>query len=155
MLVTESHPVGQSLSDITVESSGFEHNLDETLNDLDPIKNVHIADLDNNGFDEIYIITVSSGSGSYGNVIGFASNKDKSLSMIHFPLSQEEDELFAGYMGHDTFSIDENALVRSFPIYLSSDTNNNPTGGTRRVTYGLVAGEAAWQLQITDAVDIR
>lgn len=155
IIISESHPIGQSLSDITVKSAGFEHNLSEAFKDIDPVKNVHIADLDNNGFDEIYIITVSSGSGSYGKVIAFASNQDKSLSMIHFPIFQEDDEFFAGYMGHDTFSIDENALVRSFPIYLSSDTNNNPTGGTRRVNYGLIAGEAAWQLKITDAVDVR
>lgn len=153
--IEESHPVGLSLGDISIKSSGFEHNLSETLSDCDPIKSVRVADLDDNGFDELYIITASSGSGGYGNVIAFASNRDKSLSRIHFPEIQEEDERFADYMGHDMFSIDKNALVRSFPIYLSSDTNHNPTGGTRRLTYGLFAGEAAWQLRITDSEDIR
>jgi hypothetical protein len=153
IVIEERHPVGLSLSDIYIKSSGFEHNLSETLHDRDPIKSVHVADLDGNGFDEIYIITVSSGSGSYGNVIAYASNRDKSLSMIHFPGIQEENDLFTGYMGHDTFMISENKLIRSFPLYQQSDTNNKPTGGMRRITYGLFAGEAVWQLRITDSAD--
>ena len=149
--IEESHPVGQSLSDIAVSSTGFVHNLSEVFKDRDPIKAVHVADLDANGFDEFYIITVSSGSGSYGNVIGLASNRDKSLSMIYLPEVREGDELFAGYMGHDDFSVADNKLVRSFPVYLPADTNNKPTGGTRRLTYELFPGEAGWQLRIIDS----
>jgi hypothetical protein len=70
--------------------------------DRDPISDVFTADLDGNGFDEIYIVTTAAGSGSYGTILGFASNKDKSLSMIHFPEVREGDETFEGYMGHDT-----------------------------------------------------
>ena len=149
--VTESHPIGQSLSNIQVESTGFAHNISENFEDHDPIKEVLVGDLDENGFDEFYIVTVSSGSGSYGNVIAFASNRDKSLSVIYFPEIQERDELFAGYMGHDAFGISNSKLLRSFPIYQPSDTNNNPTGGTRRLAYSLFAGEAGWQLKITDS----
>ena len=151
LVIEERHPVGQSLSDISITSIGFEHNLSEILPNRDPIESVHVADLDGNGFDEFYIITVSSGSGSYGNVIGFASNRDKSLSMIYFPEIIENDESFTGYMGHDTFTIISNKFIRSFPVYNPSDTNKNPTGGTRRLSYGLFAGEAGWQLRITDS----
>ncbi len=146
--VTEKHPNGQSLSTIEIRSSGFDYNLDETIEDTDPIKEVIIADLDNNGFDELYIITVSSGSGSYGNVLAFASNRDKSLSMINFPEFQEGDKFFEGYMGHDSFSITDQKFLRVFPVYLPADTQNNPTGGMRTLTYGLYPGEAVWQLQI-------
>jgi hypothetical protein len=51
-------------------------------------------------FDNWRSITSSAGSGTCKTVLGFASNKDKSLSMIHFPDIQEEDEKFEGYMGH-------------------------------------------------------
>ena len=146
--IEERHPVGQSLSDIAVSSTGFEYNLSEVFKDRDPIKAVHVADLDANGFDEFYIITVSSGSGSYGNVIGLASNKDKSLSMIYLPEVREGDDVFAGYMGHDDFRLVGSKLVRSFPVYLPSDTNNKPTGGTRQLTYELFPGEAGWQMRI-------
>lgn len=155
LFIEESHPLGQSLSNIQLKSSGFEHDLSEILEDRDPIKNVFIADLDKNGFDEFYIVTISSGSGSYGNLIAFASNRDKSLSMIHFPEVEEGDERFSGYMGHDHFQISENALIRSFPIYLPSDNNTKPTGGRRELAYGLIPGEASWQLQIVDSATIR
>lgn len=155
LFIEESHPMGQSLSNIHLRSSGFEHDLSEIIEDSDPIKNIYIADLDKNGFDEFYIITISSGSGSYGKIIAFASNSDKSLSMIHFPEVVDGDERFTGYMGHDHFKISEYVLIRSFPIYLSSDDNSNPTGGTRTIAYMLFPGEASWQLKIVDSSHIR
>ena len=53
-------------------------------------------------------------------------------------------------MGHDIFSIDDNKLVRIFPIYKQDDPNNNPTGGRRKLIYGLYPGEAMWQLKIEE-----
>jgi len=148
IMISETHPTGQSLSTIEITTKDFEHNYSEIYQDRDPISDVFIADLDGNGFDEIYIITTSAGSGSYGTVLGFASNKDKSLSMINFPEIQEGDENFEGYMGHDTFKIEDQKLVRTFPIYNEDDTNQNPTGGTRKLVYGLYPGEAMWQLKV-------
>ena len=148
IIVSETHPAGQSLSTIEIKTKDFAHNYSEIYEDRDPISDVFIADLDANGFDEIYIITTSAGSGSYGTVLGFASNKDKSLSMINFPEMREGDEHFDGYMGHDTFKIEDQRLVRTFPIYNEGDTNQNPTGGTRKLLYGLFPGEAMWQLKI-------
>ena len=155
IVIQESHPVGQSLSKISIESKGFEHNFSEIFSDQDPISSVLVADLDGNGFDEFYIVTVSSGSGSYAAVLALASNRDKSVSMIQFPEITEGDEVFAGYMGHDMFTISDGTLLRSFPIYRPSDTNNSPTGGTRRVRYCLFAGETAWQLRIVGWEDYR
>jgi len=148
IIVSETHPVGQSLSTIKISTKDFEYNYSEVYKDRDPISDIFISDLDGNGFDEIYIITTSAGSGSYGTVLGFASNKDKSLSMINFPEIQEGNIIFKGYMGHDTFKIDERQLVRRFPIYNKGDTNQNPTGGKRNLIYGLYPGEAMWQLKI-------
>jgi len=91
IVVSETHPVGRSLSTIEVRSEGFEHNFGEVFEDRDPVTDVFTADLDGNGFDEIYIVTTSAGSGCYGNILGFASNQDKSLSMIHFPEVREGD----------------------------------------------------------------
>jgi len=137
IIISETHPVGQSLSTIEISTKDFEHNYPEIYEDRDPISDVFVDDLDGNGFDEIYIITTSVGSGSYGTVLGFASNKDKSLSMINFPEIQEGDRNFEGYMGHDTIKIENQKLVRIFPIYNKGDTNQNPTGGTRKLIYGL------------------
>ena len=146
--ISETHPAGQSLSTIEISTKDFEHNYSEIYQDRDPISDVFVADLDGNGFDEIYIITTSAGSGSYGTVLGFSSNMDKSLSMINFPEIQKKDKNFEGYMGHDTFKIEDQKLVRIFPIYKEGDTNQNPTGGTQKLVYGLYPGEAMWQLKI-------
>ena len=148
IIVSETHSAGRSLSTIEVRTEGFEHDYGEVFEDRDPISDVFVADLDDNGFDEIYIITTAAGSGSYGTVLGFASNKDKSMSMIHFPEMQEGDAHFEGYMGHDTVKIEGRKLVRLFPVYNKGDTNENPTGGRRKLVYGLVPGEAMWQLRI-------
>lgn len=151
IIVSETHPAGLSLSTIEVRTEGFTHNFQAVYKERDPISDVFVADLDGNGFDEIYIITTSAGSGSYGAVLGFASNKDKSMSMINFPETQEGDENFKGYMGHDIFMIKGQKLLRIFPIYNKGDTNGNPTGGRRKLVYGLVPGEAMWQLRIEES----
>lgn len=151
IIISETHPVGQSLSTIEVSTKDFEHNYPEIYQDRNPISDAFVADLDGNGFDEIYIITISAGSGSHGTVLGFASNKDKSLSMINFPEIQARDENFKGYMGHDIFKIEDQKLVRIFPIYNQGDTNQNPTGGTRKLVYGLYPGEAMWQLKVENS----
>jgi hypothetical protein len=145
--VSESHPQGQSLSNISVSFAGDPAS-GITFTDVDPIGKVLTGDLDGNGFDELYIITLNAGSGSYGNVIGIASNSDKSLSMITFPVVEENDMKkggrFEGYQGHDEYEIKGNTLVRTFP------TGEGKTA-SRTVNYKLKAGEAAFQLYISAA----
>jgi hypothetical protein len=51
-------------------------------------------------------------------------------------------------MGHDTFKIEGEKLVRIFPIYNKGDTNENPTGGVRELVYALYPGESMWQLKV-------
>lgn len=110
-----------------------------------------IADLDANGFPEIYVFTQSTGSGSYGNVVGYASNRNKSVTEIFLPELSKRDA--KGYQGHDEFSVVEQYLVRRFPIYHSADTNAKPTGGERQVQYRLRPGEAGWVLRIVKTID--
>ena len=148
IIITVTHPYGQSLSTIEISTRDFEYNYQEIYEDRNPVSGVFIDDLDGNGFDEIYIITTSAGSGSYGTVLGFASNKDKSLSMINFPALQKGNANFEGYMGHDVFRIENHKLVRIFPIYNQNDTQQNPTGRKRKLVYGLYPGEAMWQLRV-------
>jgi heat shock protein HslJ len=69
--VSQTHPAGRSLATIEIRTEGFEHSFREVFEDRDPVSDVFVADLDGNGFDEIYIVTKSAGSGSYGSVLGF------------------------------------------------------------------------------------
>lgn len=142
--VSESHPQGQSLSNITVNFSG-DPGSEIKYTDVDPINKVLVDDLNSDGFSEIYIITVSAGTGSYGNVIGLASNSDKSLSMITIPPVEENDMKkggkFEGYEGHDEYVIIENSLSRTFPIKSANATK-------RAINYKMKAGEAGYLLYI-------
>ncbi len=145
--VSESHPQGQSLSNISVAFSGDPAS-EMKFTDKDPINKVLVGDLDANGFDEIYIITTAAGSGSYGNIIGISSNKDKSLSLITVPSVEEKDMIkggtFEGYEGHDEFEIVENSLARRFPIKSAKAT-------MRSINYKLKAGEASFILYIKNS----
>jgi len=142
--VSESHPQGQSLSNISVAFAG-DASSEMKFTDVDPINKVLVSDLDANGYDELYIITTSAGSGSYGNVIGIASLSDKSLSQITVPAVEEKDmkkgRKFEGYEGHDEFEIIENSLARRFPI-------KAPNATTRAINYKLKPGEASFVLYI-------
>ena len=105
IMISETHPVGQSLSTIKISTKDFEYNYSGIYKDRDPITDNFLSDLDGKGFDEIYIIITSPGSGSYGTVLGFVSNKDKSLSMINFPEVQEGDIHFKGYIPNSPLKI--------------------------------------------------
>jgi hypothetical protein len=109
-----------------------------------------IADLDANGFPELFVFTQGAGSGSYGNVIGYASNRNKSISEIALPELSTKDA--RGYQGHDAFAVSGRALVRRFPIYRDGDVNAAPSGGERRISYRLRAGEATWRLEPVTSV---
>lgn len=118
------------------------------------ITGVGVDDCDKNGFPEIYVFVTSSGSGSYGSLIAYASNNNKSLSQIYLPPLDESPELSQGYMGHDRFNVGEGLLIRNFPIYRSGDSNTKPSGGTRQIQYRLVASESGWLLKKDRAFDM-
>jgi len=133
-----------SIGQLSIQPKGLEIDNREIVQEIDgQVVDAEIEDLNSDGFPEILIYTVSAGSGSYGNVIGYSVNNGKSISQIYFPELFENKEASIGYMGHDEFAIVETSLVRRFPIYKDGDTNNKPTGGTRQIQYKLKDGEAS------------
>ena len=149
-ILTQSNKDG--LIDIHILPKGFEHSKDTLIiSGADPLSKAFVADLDQNAFDEIYLITTSVGSGSYSQIHGFSSNRDKSVTSIYIPPITEKDltkgALYEGYMGHDSIFVDEGQLKRLFPIYLPEDPNCCPSGGQTTLLHELIAGEASWKLQ--------
>ncbi len=112
------------------------------------VNDAEIADLNVDGSPEIYIYTVSEGTGKFGNVIGYSVNSGKSLTQINFPDINSNKEAAEGYGGKDDFAIVENTLVRRFPVFKPGDANSSPSGGTKQIQYKLNKGEASWQLVI-------
>lgn len=148
------HSNSDGLHDYHLIPKGFEFSKDTLIiSDADPLSSAFLADLDDNGFEEIYLITTTDGSGSYGNIFGYASNADKSVSPIYLAPISEKDlspgSYFEGYMGHDSIYLDQGKLMRKFPIYLEGDPNCCPSGGQTTLIYDLQAGEASWNLQAT------
>jgi hypothetical protein len=111
------------------------------------------ADLDADGWPEVYVYVSSAGSGSYGSLVAYAVNKGKSATPIYLPPLEQAAGATAGYMGHDEFAVVENSLVRRFPVYRDGDTNAEASGGTRQIRYRLRAGEAGWVLAVDKIVE--
>ena len=146
-----SAPNASSVGPVSIVPSGLTVTNDTITQEVDgTVVGAEIADLDVNGWPELYVFTRSAGSGSYGSVIGQAVNEGKSLSAIFLPDITEDATLAEGYMGRDEFAVVENSLVRRFPIYAAGDINAAPSGKTRQVKYTLAAGEAGWLLRTGD-----
>lgn len=137
ILISETHPAGQRLGSVHVATLDFKQHFSKTFKNVDPISEIFVADLDEDGFDEIYIITTSSGTGCYGKVMGFASNGDCSISVINCKGHTKNKPIFKGYMGHDIFTVEDRKLIRTFPVYKKGDPHGKPTGGKRKVVYKL------------------
>jgi hypothetical protein len=117
------------------------------------VSGAELADLNADGSPELYVYVTSAGSGSYGSLVAYAVSRRKSLAEIRLPPMTDDPKAARGYMGHDRFAVVGNALTRRFPIYGGGDTNARPTGGTRQLEYGLVAGEAGGMLKLDRIVE--
>lgn len=145
---------GSSMNTLTITPIGLKAGNDIETIELDGSAYMaELADLDSNGWPELYVYVSSAGSGSYGSLVAYAVNAGKSATPIHLPPLTDNTEAATGYQGHDEFRVVENRLVRRFPVYTSADTNAAPSGGMRQVQYRLIAGEAGWQLAIDRVVN--
>ena len=109
------------------------------------------GDLNNDGSPEIYVYVTSVGSGSYGSLVAYAGDQDRSLNKIYLPDLEKNAVNAWGYMGHDVFFLQGNRLVRRFPIYRKGDINAAPSCGTRELLYKLVPGEAGLILRLVSS----
>lgn len=143
-----------SINQLEIVPAGLEVDNTVIKREIDgAVTGAEVADLNGDGSPEIYTYINSAGSGTYGSLVAYAANNKKSLSEIYLPPLTDDKESSRGYMGHDEFAVVENNLVRRFPIYVTGDTNANPTGGMRQLQYKLKQGEASWVLELEKSVD--
>ena len=143
-------PNSGSINQLTIKPSGLKIDNSIIEQEIDgTVSGAEIADINSDGSPEIYVYVTSAGSGSYGELVAYGSNNNKSISAIYLAPLIEDSRNSQGYMGHDKFSITGSELRRQFPIYKQNDTNANPSGGVRQLQYKLFAGEAGWQLKLT------
>ncbi len=124
------------------------------------VTGAEVADLNADGSPEIYIYIYFTGNGSYGDVVAYSANNNKSLSPIYLPRLSNDNKISSGYRGYDEFTVIENSFARRFPIGTVHNTvksmNNKPANGMmRQVQYKLLGGEAGWQLQVVKVTDFQ
>lgn len=143
-----------SANDLEIVPGGLEiDNRPITRRTNGAVLGAEVADLNADGSPEIYVYVASAGTGSHGSLIAYASNRRKSLSEIYLPPLTGNAAALKGYRGRDDFAVVESTFVRRFPIYRDSDTDDQPTGGTRQFQYKLVPGEAGWILRLDRTVE--
>ena len=98
------------------------------------VAGAEVADLDNNRFPELYVYSISNGSGSFGRVYAwqFLPERKADIGLVNWPQAVDN-----GYMGHDKLWVERSVLCRSYPVFRPGDGNAEPTGGTRMVRYQL------------------
>lgn len=147
--IVDEEKISASNSNITVSGEKFpENNEPVVISDIYPLEKVILADLDNDGYQEIYLICRSVGSGRYAKITGITSYRDKSFGLIYtLPDNSYENDLFKGYMGHDKIYLINGLLIREFSVYNEGDSNYAPAGGKRKLKYTLKSGEESYILE--------
>lgn len=138
-----------SLNTLTIVPAGLTIDNSTMTMEIDgSVTGAEMDDFNGDGSPELYVYITSAGSGSYGSLVAYSSNNNKSISPIYLPPLEEDLKNSQGYMGHDEFTTMEGHLARRFPIYKKNDSNVNPSGGYRQLLYTLVPGEATWSLKL-------
>gem|GEM_PF-3103878 len=125
------------------------------------LETVWIFDINDDTKEDVVALIRSGGSGSYVDIIVLESNGDN-YSIAHLP----PIPTVQGYMGHDSVSIRNNSIIRSFPTYANkqgirinrqwqakdgvkgqipvkvrSDSNVDPSGSTVEFQFNYLAGK--------------
>ena len=144
-----------SLQQLTIQPSGLTGDNRVIELETDPVTDAQITDLNADGYPELLVFTQSAGSGSYGKVIAYSVNNGKSVSTVTFPPPSENSKINKGYMGHDKFTIENNQLIQTFPVYQEGDANSKPTGKDRIVSYRLKNGEASRIFEVNKVREVE
>jgi hypothetical protein len=127
--------IGKVAYHILCSNKNFENNLaeikligfDNAARDLNfyikgKIKKAEIDDFNNDGYPDLVLYVYNGPTGAIGNVVGIASEENKSCVPILFPDIRDDPKLRAGYTGGDEFYLLEGLLFRSYPMKNPADT---------------------------------
>ena len=151
-IIVEDVSAGVDVSILTIRTHYFsEDNHDIELGRVDPVEDIFMSDLDEDGFQEIYLITRSTSPEEYATIVGFASDRDRRAVKVSFDRAltpgQAAGSPYAGYAGHDQFKLRDGFIVHSFQV----SSEEKATGQTRSVRYTLSKEGDQWMLVSVDA----
>ena len=122
--------------------------------EIELIDTVIIADINNDGFEEMYIFTKGFSPGAYDHVFGVTSDEDKSYKEINFysvkPADVAERGFLNGWQGQDVYTFENNSIKRTFPVYNAGDFYNNPSRGYRTLYYTIEKTDSGFYFKLKD-----
>ena len=143
-----------SLQQLSIQPAGLSIDNHPIIVDAEPVAGAEVGDFNMDGFPELLIFTQSAGSGSYGKVLAYSVNNGKSLSQVTFLTTNQNPHINNGYRGHDRFTVVNNQLVQTFPIFEKGDVNSIRKGKNRVVTYKLRDGEASRIFEVDKVTEV-
>ncbi len=158
-IIIESKP-SNSVSNYMITGRGFLNSSDTIKFPFkNPMSATLLTDLDKNGLEELYIITKAAGNPSFVDLIAVAVNPDNSFNEIKVEQIRasdvNKDEIFYGYMGFDSIYISGNKIVREFPVYKSSNTDEEKNKEIKKVFYQLKIYDKFNELVISDSESVN
>jgi hypothetical protein len=117
------------------------------------IYNAEVADLNIDGYPEVFIYTVSPDKSRKSSLVAYSVNNGKSISSISFPELKDNAEASKGYRGNDEFAVVEATLVQRFPVYEDNAGENAVPKKMRQLQYKLKDGEASRVLYVDKVVE--
>lgn len=157
--IHESKPAF-TVSDYMISGTGFMNSSDTIkYSQKDPMTTAMLADLDKNGFEELYIITKTGDTEYFMNILGVASPDDKIFGEIVVQeitaADVEKNQKFAGYKGMDSIYFTGSNIIREFPVFKGGDKIGDPTGGRRKIIYTLKPAGDSYELVITGSEEVK
>lgn len=148
-------PESDYLVDVRVFGKGFPEMQDTIFfEEIELIDTVIIADINNDGFDEMYIFTRGYAPFAYDHVFGITSDEDKNYKEINFTDIKQSDvaegNIFNGYQGQDVYTFENNKIKRIFPVYNQGDFYGNPSRGYKTLFYTIEKTESGFYYKPID-----
>ena len=142
---TLSSPNEEGRNLLTVVPSGLEGRNDTLQLQVEGyVQEAFKADLNKDGFIEVYAVSISSGPLAKEHLYGFSSYRDRSYGPITLGEPQQA-RMMDGYQGQGRFYLGEDGkLKREFPLF---DAAGQPSGSKRIITYELQKGETSFILE--------
>lgn len=130
---------------LIIKTKGFEVINDSFTHKINgKVTNAEIADLNNDGYPELYVFTISDNPKELSEIIAYGSNRNKSATPIYVKPIAKNIPSSNSINGTDTVYIKDNKLVREFPKkYLS--------GKKTKIIYSLKRGETSLILEAEKA----
>ncbi|HKK80201.1 MAG TPA: hypothetical protein VJ933_11250, partial [Phaeodactylibacter sp.] len=143
---TITSPNAPKENTLAIQSEGLSGRNPSFTKDLgtQQVYRAELADLNQDGYPEVYIFTRTTTAPPQGEVYAFASYRNRSYGEVYVADEAAQNLRSSTYQGGDVFELKETALVRRFPVY----ENGRASADSSTLTYKLKMGETSYRLEV-------